>query len=144
MQSILPSAEDIEIVKSYDGPLSALGKAELFVLAIAKVSHAHHPLSPSRPLIHSSSALLSSSSSRSPRLPRAPSRSLALALSPFHFLSFGHSPPTLSLHGVTQVPRYMIRTKCMLIRANFDEKLAELREDVVAVQVAAQQTIESK
>ena len=38
----------------------------------------------------------------------------------------------------------MIRTKCMLIRANFDEKLAELREDVVAVQVAAQQTIESK
>ena len=38
----------------------------------------------------------------------------------------------------------MIRTRCMLIRANFDEKLAELREEVVAVQQAAQQAIGSK
>ena len=28
----------LQVVKSYDGPLSALGKAELFVLAIAKVT----------------------------------------------------------------------------------------------------------
>ena len=35
--SILPDAEGIEAVQSYDGPREALGKAETFVLALTDV-----------------------------------------------------------------------------------------------------------
>ena len=35
--SILPSAEDVELVQQYDGPASTLGKAEQFFKAVAGV-----------------------------------------------------------------------------------------------------------
>ena len=69
--AILPSAEDVETVKGYDGDVAMLGKTEQFFLAIAGV------------------------------------------------------------------PRFQIRTRCMLIRATFPEKEAELKEKLKAVSAAA-------
>ena len=73
LQTILPTAEDVEVVQGFDGPAASLGKAEQFFLSLAAV------------------------------------------------------------------PRYAVRAKCMLTRANFDEKLVELSHSVEAVQQAAEQ-----
>jgi len=69
--AMLPSAEDVELCQSFDGPVETLGKAEQFVLAISAV------------------------------------------------------------------PRYAARTKCMLTRATFGEKVGELSEAVGHVSAAA-------
>jgi len=37
LASILPSADDVQLVQEYEGPTSLLGKAESFVLAVSKV-----------------------------------------------------------------------------------------------------------
>ena len=68
--AILPSAEDVETVKGYEGDVAMLGKTEQFYLAIAGE------------------------------------------------------------------PRFQIRTRCMLIRATFPEKEAELKEKLKAVSAA--------
>ena len=78
LASILPSAEDAQIVKDYNGDTALLGKAETFVLAVSKV------------------------------------------------------------------PRYAIRAKCMLTRATFDEKYAELKESVETVSSAVKEVRSSK
>ena len=78
MLSILPTAEDAELVLSYSGPPASLDKAEQFVLAV----------------------------------------------------------------GV--VPRYNMRCKCMLFRADFDEKCAELSEAIATVLAAAEEVRASK
>lgn len=70
---ILPSAEDKELVESYDGPKELLGKAEAFFLEIVSV------------------------------------------------------------------PRYVVRTRCMLLRATFTERVGELNEAVQCVGAAAKQ-----
>jgi len=75
--SILPSAEDVELVQGFDGPKESLGKAEQFFFAVSKV------------------------------------------------------------------PRYQIRTKCMLVRATFPEKYGELAERIGCVGRAAKQVRKS-
>jgi diaphanous 1 len=78
LQSILPTAEDVELVQGFDGPPDTLGKAEQFFLAIAKV------------------------------------------------------------------PRYTIRTKCMLVRANYPERAGELKMKLEDVAEAVHEVRNSK
>ena len=76
--SILPSAEDVELVQGFDGPAASLGKAEQFFLAVAAV------------------------------------------------------------------PRYQIRTKCMLVRATYPEKFGDLQERIGGVARCAKQVQKSR
>ena len=78
LMTILPSAEEVELVQGHDGPTAQLGKCEQFFLAIASV------------------------------------------------------------------PRYTIRTKCMLTAANFPERAHELKSKVEDVAAAVKEVRASK
>jgi len=47
------------------------------------------------------------------------------------------------VHAIAAVPRYTMRCKCMLFRADFDEKFSELSESVATVLAAANEVRES-